>query len=538
MDNITIPEYQRPYKWTRKNVLQMIRDIKAFMKRPEYRVGTIIFHKDESRLNIVDGQQRVITFILIARFLNTQCSLDGEVLPMSNLTTAPFGEEISRGNIVANYQAIAEELNIDEIGREVLNDFKKFFSKNCTVVVVCLKKLDEAFQMFDSQNTRGKALYPTDLLKAFHIREMNPRYVSDEQKLKMVQLWENIDPESINSLFSDYLFKIKSWAYGRDVDNKGFSAEHIDMFKGIQEIRFDDYGMPVVDGNWAKPYIYAKNYIDDFASENLTMTRYGVLEPIEYPYQIDAPVINGELFFKMVDHYYRLCVECGLLEPESVANGEEKCSAVKLVERYASDTRFNYVGNLFNCLLLYFVDRFGDKDIEKCSRRLFEYAYLPRVLMSQVRRWSINKYALGQSGQRASALPALNMFAHIQHSFKASEILGVSFGLHHIEDAEESYQEDLLDRIKALTPGYEADAQQISTSGKKRIATRVARDLLSLSGSDVSTVKAQLIKLGIIEHKNARGARYWSVLWDNSALTGKQTDEWLSKLLEEEGVSQ
>ena len=32
--------------------------------------------------------------------------------------------------------------------------------------------VDEAFRVFDSQNYRGKALAPHDLLKAHHLREM------------------------------------------------------------------------------------------------------------------------------------------------------------------------------------------------------------------------------------------------------------------------------------------------------------------------------------------------------------------------------
>ena len=51
----------------------------------------------------------------------------------------------------------------------------------------------------------------------------------------MVRLWEDIPPESINELFSDYLFKIKRWANGHDVPPQGFGSEHIDLFKGIRE---------------------------------------------------------------------------------------------------------------------------------------------------------------------------------------------------------------------------------------------------------------------------------------------------------------
>ena len=41
------------------------------------------------------------------------------------------------------------------------------------VIVITVDKESEAFQLFDSQNSRGKALYPHDLLKAYHLREMN-----------------------------------------------------------------------------------------------------------------------------------------------------------------------------------------------------------------------------------------------------------------------------------------------------------------------------------------------------------------------------
>ena len=70
IQNLCIPEYQRPYKWTIKNVNQLIDDILLFQDKNSYRFGTIVLHKDKDenkkeRLNIVDGQQRTITLFLI-----------------------------------------------------------------------------------------------------------------------------------------------------------------------------------------------------------------------------------------------------------------------------------------------------------------------------------------------------------------------------------------------------------------------------------------------------------------------------------------
>lgn len=64
---VRIPDYQRPYKWDVRNVAQLMDDVQEFMHRDAYRLGSIILHKDEHHdLNIVDGQQRFITLVLIA----------------------------------------------------------------------------------------------------------------------------------------------------------------------------------------------------------------------------------------------------------------------------------------------------------------------------------------------------------------------------------------------------------------------------------------------------------------------------------------
>ena len=71
---LDIPSYQRPYKWTTKNVNQLIDDIDESMKAGKelYRVGTLILHKhvkDEKVVyDIVDGQQRTITFVLLLNY--------------------------------------------------------------------------------------------------------------------------------------------------------------------------------------------------------------------------------------------------------------------------------------------------------------------------------------------------------------------------------------------------------------------------------------------------------------------------------------
>ncbi|HPH62018.1 MAG TPA: DUF262 domain-containing protein [Paludibacteraceae bacterium] len=70
--SLSVPEYQRSYKWSARNAIQLLDDvIEARNNNKEvYRVGTLILHKDVNddgyeRYNIVDGQQRTITFSLL-----------------------------------------------------------------------------------------------------------------------------------------------------------------------------------------------------------------------------------------------------------------------------------------------------------------------------------------------------------------------------------------------------------------------------------------------------------------------------------------
>ena len=67
--SLNVPIYQRPYKWTARNAIQLLDDIiEAKNSNKEgYRVGTLILHKPDNstHYDIVDGQQRTITFSLL-----------------------------------------------------------------------------------------------------------------------------------------------------------------------------------------------------------------------------------------------------------------------------------------------------------------------------------------------------------------------------------------------------------------------------------------------------------------------------------------
>jgi uncharacterized protein with ParB-like and HNH nuclease domain len=69
-----IPEYQRGYKWTGENAVQLLNDLKSFKKVNEeefYCLQNITVTKsdDKSCINVIDGQQRLTTLFILLSYI-------------------------------------------------------------------------------------------------------------------------------------------------------------------------------------------------------------------------------------------------------------------------------------------------------------------------------------------------------------------------------------------------------------------------------------------------------------------------------------
>jgi len=250
-DNLSIPPYQRPYKWTEKNVNQLIDDIleNCGNKKSAYRLGTIVFHKESKNgkevLNIVDGQQRSITLYLLAKALleyiedptRKDCkeallSANEHLHDYEPRYSLSFSNPISKKNISDNYRLIYQR--VTEFDKEAVS----FFFKKCELVYVVLDDITEAFQFFDSQNSRGKDLEPHDLLKAFHLRAMNNVSTEEEQK-NVVEQWHRIGSDNLIDLFGTFLYRIKRWSKGESAEV--FTKDDVEIFKGLSQDIHEPY---------------------------------------------------------------------------------------------------------------------------------------------------------------------------------------------------------------------------------------------------------------------------------------------------------
>lgn len=397
---LQIPEYQRPYKWNTKNVNQLLDDIILHNDKSAYRIGTIVFHKDNEgkELNIVDGQQRSITLLLIALALSKNEQLKEiaakEKYPLvapALFSQARFSHPITQQNIKVNFGEInrrVKEFDFDTI---------RFFYERCQLVKVELSDISEAFQFFDSQNARGKDLYPHDLLKAFHLREMAITTTEQERTI-MVEEWENLNQDTLKRLFQKYLFRVRNWSKGYSA--RIFSKSDVDIFKGISPEVTESFP-------FASIYRIANFYVEGY---NQDINRKIDHNQMAFPFQLDQTMINGKRFFEFIAHYNRKIKE---VRQENKSN-----NIIKTLNSYEGRNRTGdkYVRTLFDCCLLFYLDKFGNTEIERAIEKFFIWAYKVRVEHFNVQLATVDNHALS----------APYIFKRIKEASHPKDVLSVS----------------------------------------------------------------------------------------------------------------
>ncbi len=408
---LEIPQYQRPYKWTGKHINQLFSDIAIHKDKSAYRLGTIVFHRESEKNNIVDGQQRTISLLLAARGLIQRCKaktlerkdLQEQLLKLERVMVNPsFTSEISQKNIHSNYLEVARIVSRADFTEAHID----FFLNKCQVVSVALTDVSEAFQFFDSQNARGRDLEPHDLLKAYHLREFSPR--DEPLKVATVARWESSETKELATLFSQYLYRIRNWSKG--VSARYFSKDDSDLFKGVN-----------IDTVASYPYVeqlrIAHHFVDHY---NGQYERQIDSREMGFPFHLDQIIINGRRFFELISHYQS---KVARISAESW-NGHELVGAAGLdgfaqdimetINSYPARTRTGdcYVRAMFDCLLIYYIDKFGHAELSRAIEKIFIWAYSLRLQMQVVQLASMDNYVL-----------ANNLFRLIKESTRPADFI-------------------------------------------------------------------------------------------------------------------
>lgn len=379
-DNFEIPNYQRPYKWKPKHVNQLINDLQTFRDKKEYRLGTLVLHDN----NIVDGQQRTVTLSLLFYVLY-------ENLMTNTSKEVPYNDFLQKIKIYWQRTAFKDPISIAHVRENLIcirerkddldEDMLTFLLEKCQFVVVRLPKIAEAFQFFDSQNARGKDLEPHDLLKAFHLREIPELSKRDNQNITH---WQDEDPKTLVKLFLA-MYRVNRWSKKYSGDK--FTKDDIDVFKGISlNTKYYPFYLQ---------QIICHCFINDYVDNK---TRMIDKTNMEYPFQLDQVCINGSRFFDMVRYYGSLFKQITKSDTYKPFGTHER-SAYKIISFLNTYNNRNrkgdtYTRELFNCMLLYYIDRFGFEEIDKVVWKLFKEVYKLRLMHYSVKLATIDNYAI------------------------------------------------------------------------------------------------------------------------------------------------
>jgi uncharacterized protein with ParB-like and HNH nuclease domain len=228
--SFAIDEYQREYKWERKNIEELLSDLQAKFETSyregdsprqaseyaDYFLGSIIVTRRANKSYLVDGQQRVTSLTLLLIHLYREAvkrdlrvastieplifsdnygeqSFNLDIAERVPVIRALFngeeynadGKEESIQTIVARYQDIESMDLAGELGVG-LQKFIYWLLGNVGLIEISTETDSHAYSIFETMNDRGKPLSPVDMLKAYLLAPI----ASSDERVEANRVWK------------------------------------------------------------------------------------------------------------------------------------------------------------------------------------------------------------------------------------------------------------------------------------------------------------------------------------------------------------
>ena len=310
---LAIHKSQRPYVWNIDKVNRLIEDLEDFKNRCQekglsdlsYYMGTIVLFKNtegKNQLEIIDGQQRITTLLLLDYFADEslsvlRCSPESIILEYSS--------SISAQNIQKVKLFLKEKETFDRIF--LLKDIIK---ERLVFTVIEVESEDEAFTYFDTQNSRGKKPTIDVVLKAIHLRGI----VNDDSlQEKSAASWESIERYAFHGIsvpgnadgflypfIKFFLWRSRTWkfnksSYGNEtkIENT-FSRSLCSPDNNMVEFYTNN-------GILKKKEIEKIDNILFLELEPLKLSQSNIVEKL--PFQLRQPLKKGFTFFLYLEKY-------------------------------------------------------------------------------------------------------------------------------------------------------------------------------------------------------------------------------------------
>ena len=272
-----IPAYQRGYRWTKRQVTDLLDDIKEFQQQVEnstnakdkfYCLQPIVVKEHGDKWEIVDGQQRLTTIHIILTCLKEILPLVGksryqisyETRTDSSDFLANINENQAEDNIdffhiveakkavdewfkdKGNYriQLIQTLLNEDEIG------------KNVKVIWYELGEHENATEVFTRLNMGKIPLVNAELVKALFLKSSN--FIDNNQSIKEQNKSIRLEQVKISQEWDSIEKNLQDDAFWYFISNENIKTNRIEFILQLRALEFKN-SQNIIDNDKFKTFI-------------------------------------------------------------------------------------------------------------------------------------------------------------------------------------------------------------------------------------------------------------------------------------------
>lgn len=332
---LTIPEYQRPYVWTKIEIDKLLYQFSEHLNRnvakgekPNFYLGSIVLHKEGDHFNIIDGQQRITTLQVLG------------LLKELHFNETEYSHPITLKNIKTNYDFYRSQY------------FQLINYESINVTVVITESEDMAYNFFETLNTGGKRLGGTDILKAHHLRCIDLVEERNSFALKWEKRQKNL--EVVNRMLS----KIRRLDY---LNKHYFIPDKFTNDSTWKNVLTEDFADKTKKHNRDIGYSFVE--IEE-NTHTITADKYAIRQPLNQ----GINYINYLLNFTN-DYNFLFDIDKNKKDKYAKFNHD----IINVIDGTV-DLRHYY-----QIALLCFVDRFGRKNVTEFALYLFRYIYSLRL---------------------------------------------------------------------------------------------------------------------------------------------------------------
>lgn len=299
-----IPEYQRDYSWGEKEIEKFMDSIKKAINGEQVFMGTVQFDAKEKEYHIIDGQQRMTTFLLLFSALNEKYISDNS-------------KKIQIKNFNSNNKKLEEALDgkpeseVDNRylqNKNLLSSMIDEMKKTSSEIIEAIKSniyfvelittgipLPNVVGIFNTINTTGLDLNCSDMFKLQYYEYLKAFDSNEDWMHKISELYEKVN-QTDGCVMSDILDVYKhcivsksKWSFEmlsksnenffdevfNKQENRGKDILSFKEFERLVDLYIDFYGKFTYSrNNEMKEHLNECHSIDIFAMDLIGMTRY------------------------------------------------------------------------------------------------------------------------------------------------------------------------------------------------------------------------------------------------------------------------